>query len=251
MMEDCEDTWNETVTGGVALSTTTGMDINGGSAVRATTTTVGATTILMSEVVSLNLTAYHAVSFWIRSSVNTSAGDLRFQIDDTGSLASPLEDLLIPALTANVWKHCVLRLSDPSLLGSVISIGLYQQTDLADGTFDVDSVYALAETAGIGTWSIDYTVDAADTTDFQSDGVSEFIAGVSQWSGSFSGQKEGAPLSIGSIQYLALSEKYTTDTTLWSGQAVITGLAASTDKGSPVTYDYSFQGTGPLEQPTA
>ncbi|MDH5664744.1 MAG: hypothetical protein OEY10_00400 [Nitrosopumilus sp.] len=107
-----------------------------------------------------------------------------------------------------------------------------------------------SEVNGIGTWSVDYTVNADDTTDFQSDGVSEFIAGVSQWSGSFSGMKDGAPLTIGSEIALVLKESDTANQ-LFSGQAIITGLAASTDKGSPVAYDYSFQGTGALTIPTA
>ena len=251
LVEDCEDTWGEHVEGGVTLSTITGKDINGGNAVRATAVTVGAGALLMSEAITKNLTAYHGISFWVRSSVNTAAGDLRLLLDDNAECVSPLENLLIPALTANTWRLCNLRLATPSLLGAVISVGLYQQVNLADGTFDVDSVYALKEVAGIKNWSVDYAFDPLDVTDYQSDGVREVIAGRSQWSGSFDGDKDGAPLSVGVIVYVALNEDKSSNAGTWVGQALLTGISAAAPSDGVVTYSYKFEGTGPLEIPTA
>lgn len=106
LVEDCEDTWDEQVVSGVALSTTTGKV--GTNAARATTTSVGATTILMSETISKDLSEYDSIILWIRSSVNTAAGDLRILLDDTANCASPLEDLQVPALVANTWTRVLL-----------------------------------------------------------------------------------------------------------------------------------------------
>jgi len=248
LVEDCEDTWNESdPVAGVAISTVAGVS---GNAARATTTTVGAATLLMSEVISKDLSTYDALGFWIRSSVNTVDGDLEVQLDDTVACASPVETLSVPALTANEWRFCVVRFATPASLTTLISVGLYQSADLADGTFDIDAVYALAETDGMKNWSIDYTADTVEVTDFQSDGVAEYIPTITRWSGSFDGDKDGAPLSIGSEIYLGLGESKT-ETQVWGGAAILTGVSASTAFDGAVTYSYTLQGTGRLSVPTA
>jgi len=48
--------------------------------------------------------------FWIKSSVNTNAGDLQFEVDDTADLASPLDTVNIPALTADTWTEVTISL---------------------------------------------------------------------------------------------------------------------------------------------
>lgn len=246
VIDDGEDTWAETVVGGVALSTVTGKV---GNAARATTTGIGATTLLMSEAITKDLTAYDAVVGYFRASVSTSTGDLHLQLDDTASCASPIEDLSIPALSANTWRLCCMRLATPASLGSIISVGLYQNTDLADGTFDVDDVYAVAEVDGIKSWTVNYKQSVGNSTDFQSDGVTEYTPTITDWSGSFSGDKDGAPLAMGSAVYAAFGESKTS-TQNWVGQIIITGVTPKTAYDGLVTYDYTFVGTGHLEVPT-
>ena len=250
IIEDCEDTWDEAdPVAGVTISTTTGKV---GNAARATTVGVGATTLLMSEVISKDLTGADAVTFWIRSSVSTSAADLRLYLDDTAVSVSPLEDLQIPALTANTWKLCSLRLSDPSLLGSLISVGLYQQVDLADGTFDIDEVYAVEEVEGINTWSISFDQSTVAVTDFQDEGVTAKISTISEWSGSFSGFKDAAPLTIGgSSIYVSFAEDKASDLKTFNGKVILTNLSDETAFDGAVSYSYTFEGTGLLEFPTA
>ena len=101
LVEDCEDAWNEQVIGGCTSSTTTGKV--GTNAARVTTVGIGATTVLESEVIALDLTAYDAVMFWARSSLSPSAGNLELLLDDTADCASPLENLDLPGLTAATW----------------------------------------------------------------------------------------------------------------------------------------------------
>ena len=247
LIEDCEDVW-VAGTGASVISVVTGKV--GTYCVRDTTTTLGASALMMTEIIAKDLTTYDGVYFWFRSSVNTAAGDLALLLDDTALCATPLEVLNIPALTSATWKQCFARLADPSLLGSLISVGMRQVTDLADGTFDIYDIQALQEIDGIKSWSLDYSSDTLEATDFDDVGVKAYIVGGSGWSGSFEGFKDTTPLGIGSEVYLTLGES-TTAYQNWIGKVIITACHPSTTIDGIVTYSYDFQGTGALESPSA
>ena len=247
LVEDCEDVWVAGTAASV-ISVVTGKV--GTYCVRDTTTTLGASALMMTEVVSKNLTTYDGIYFWFRSSVNTSAGDLALLLDDNDLCPTPLEVLNTPAFTATTWKQCFARLSDPSLLGGINSIGMRQVTDLADGTFDIDDVQALKEIDGIKSWTLDYTSDTLDVKDFDDAGVKAYIVGGSGWSGSFEGYKDTTPLGIGAEVYLVLGES-TTAYQNWIGKAIITACHPFTSHDGIVTYSYDFQGTGELQSPDA
>src|SRR3990167_5067148 len=240
LIEDCEDVW-VAGTGASVISVVTGKV--GTYCVRDTTTTLGASALMMTEIIAKDLTTYDGVYFWFGSSVNTAAGDIAL-------CATPLEVLNIPALTAATWKQCFARLADPSLLASLISVGMRQVTDLADGTFDIDDVQALKEIDGIKSWTLDYTADTLDATDFDDAGVKAYIIGGSGWSGSFEGFKDTTPLGIGAEVYLTLGES-TTAYQNWIGKVIITACHPNTSHDGIVTYSYDFQGTGGLESPSA
>ncbi len=244
VVENCEDTWAEQVVSGVTLSTITGKV--GTNAARATTVGVGVTTILMSEAISVDLSTYDAIVLWIRSSVNTSAGDLRILLDNTANCASPLEDLQVPALTAATWTRVLLKFATPANLTAIISIGLKQQVDLADGTFDVDDVQALQLVDGMNSWALDYKCNTEDVTDFANAGVEAHIPTISGWSGGFEGFKDGVPLGFGSEVYLTLAESATSGQ-CWIGNAVITGINPNTPTKGVVTYKYTYIGTSDLQ----
>lgn len=105
--------------------------------------------------------------------------------------------------------------------------------------------------AGIRSWTLDYTVDTLDTTDF-ADGAATnaartFIAGLSQWSGTFEGLKDGAPYALtfdgSALQTIKLEEDGSLN---WSGECLITGIHPNVSVDGVVTYTYDFQGTGAL-----
>ncbi len=105
--------------------------------------------------------------------------------------------------------------------------------------------------AGMKSWTVDYVIDAMDSTDFADVGVKSYIAGLSGWSGSFEGYKDGAPgLTVGTSYVLHLNES-TTTTQRYTGTAIITGLHGSASLDGIVAIGYDFQGTGPLTPPTA
>jgi len=107
-----------------------------------------------------------------------------------------------------------------------------------------------ANVTGIKSWSIDYSADALETTDFADAGVRTYIAGCTGWSGSFEGEKDGVPQGIGSEITLTLYETSTANQ-LWTGNCLITRVSATSSADGKPTYTYDFQGTGALTVPTA
>lgn len=107
-----------------------------------------------------------------------------------------------------------------------------------------------AGVTGIKAWSLDYTVEMLETTDFADAGVRSYLAGPSGWSGSFEGLKDGVALVIGTAVSLTLKETQTA-TQKWTGSAFITAAHAAVAADGLVEYSYDFQGTGALVVPTA
>lgn len=107
-------------------------------------------------------------------------------------------------------------------------------------------VDAAADVTGVKSWTLDYTADTLETTDFADAGVKSYIIGGSGWSGSFEGYKDGAPLALaGASVAIALKESQTA-TQKWTGSAFITGIHSSASQDGIVSYSYDFQGTGAL-----
>ena len=113
-----------------------------------------------------------------------------------------------------------------------------------------DVTVAGASVGGIDGWEVTYTTNTEETTDFAAVGIETHIPTTSGWKGTFSGKKDGAPLTIGTEIALVLKESQT-GTQKWTGQAIVTELGASTGAKGIAMYKYNFQGTGALTIPTA
>jgi predicted secreted protein len=103
------------------------------------------------------------------------------------------------------------------------------------------------EVTGIKSWTLDYTVDMLDTTDFGDSGVRSYLSGCSSWSGTFEGYKDGTPedVTTGTACTLKLYETQETDE-YWTGSAYITAVHPATSFDGIASYSYNFQGTGAL-----
>ena len=116
-------------------------------------------------------------------------------------------------------------------------------------------VYIAADITGCRNWSIDYTVDILDTTDF-ADGAATnsartFLPGLSSWSGSFEIVKDGAPMALGTSSTAVTLKLEEDTTTFWQGSAYITGIHATNSVEGLVMYSMDFQGTGELTESAA
>ncbi len=103
--------------------------------------------------------------------------------------------------------------------------------------------------AGITQWSLDYTADPLETTDFSASGVGTYLTGVTRWSGTFSGYKDGVPKTLSGSVNLWLAETASAGN-IWKGTAFITGVHPTTNFDGIVAYNYDFTGDGELGAPS-
>ena len=96
--------------------------------------------IVTDSITSKDISEYDYIEFWIRSSVPTSAGNLKILLDNTANCASPLETLSVPALSADTWTFCRVALSNPESNTAIISVGLEYDSDLGACTIWLDDI---------------------------------------------------------------------------------------------------------------
>ena len=252
IIDDCEDAWTSGTNGTASLETTI-KKVGDGSSKCEVAALAAAGDYVMHEAIAAGATSYagftHALC-WARSTVTCAANDFVLVLDSGAGLpAAPESELNLPALTANTWKYCHLtnvtgkEIEDST---AAVTVGLEMNVDIGAVTIYLDDIRAAKNIAGINTWSLDYTSDALESTDFASAGIKDYIIGASGWSGSFAGYKDGAPLSMGTIWGVELAESATT-TQMWLGNIIITGVHPSVASDGVVSYSYDFQGTGNLE----
>tara|TARA_R100000306_G_C4368535_1_gene138823 strand:- start:16 stop:1281 length:1266 start_codon:yes stop_codon:yes gene_type:complete len=95
------------------------------------------------SITSKDISQYDYIEFWIRSTVATSAGNLKILLDDSASCASPVEELSVPALSADTWTFCRVALSNPESDTAIISVGLEYDSDLGACTVWLDDISAV------------------------------------------------------------------------------------------------------------
>tara|TARA_R110000824_G_scaffold168945_1_gene345966 strand:- start:682 stop:1962 length:1281 start_codon:yes stop_codon:yes gene_type:complete len=115
------------------------------------------------SITSVDLSKYDYLEFWIKSTVATSAGNLKIHLDNGAVTAdgNDKESLNVPALTADIWKHCRVSLSNPESDTAIISIGLEHDSDLGVCTVYLDDIRAVKSDTAVYTklprhlWRID------------------------------------------------------------------------------------------------
>lgn len=107
--------------------------------------------------------------------------------------------------------------------------------------------------AEIEEWGLDIGAESLETTNFSSNGWKEFIAGLKEWSGSFSGNWDMSDLNgQKALQDALLGGTpvalylYVNDTNYYSGTALIEGEAPKAAVGGKVEVEFNFKGTGSL-----
>lgn len=147
-VEDCEDVWNELEDGDVTQTvdpTDLPPGYTGTNSIKwVIAAAMSAGDIIATEVVSLDLTTYKTIRLWIKSSIVTVAGNLKLLLDDHAECASPTETLSIPALAADTWTEVNLTIVTPAGLGSIISIGMENDSGL-EGTVHINKIMATKE----------------------------------------------------------------------------------------------------------
>jgi hypothetical protein len=113
------------------------------------------------SITSKDLSGYDTIEMWVKSTVATSAGNLKLLLDDSASCASPLETLSIPALSADTWTFVRMSLANPETDTAIISVGLEYDADIGAVTVWIDDIKAVQNDTAIWTkldkraWHID------------------------------------------------------------------------------------------------
>jgi len=96
------------------------------------------------SITSKDISVYDTIEMWVKSTVATSAGNLKLLLDDSASCASPIETLSIPALSADTWTFVRMSLANPETDTAIISVGLEYDSDLGACTVWIDDIVAVA-----------------------------------------------------------------------------------------------------------
>ena len=100
-------------------------------------------------------------------------------------------------------------------------------------------------------WSVNENGDAEESTDFQSDGEREYVAGLTDWDGSFSGRWEAAQANSVEVGTTIDVQLEIDGSNHYAGQAIVTGRSVDTTVDGLVEASYDIQGTGSLTLTTA
>ena len=95
------------------------------------------------SITSKDISKYDYIEMWVKSTVATSAGNLKLLLDNTASCASPLETLSIPALSADTWTFVRMPMANPETDTAIISVGLEYDSDLGACTVWIDDISAV------------------------------------------------------------------------------------------------------------
>ena len=138
---NCNSVFDESVDSDFTVTADT-EDKKQGTASNKMVVAVGASAgdLVTDSIASKDISKYDYIEFWIKSTVATSAGNIKIHLDNTANCASPLESVNVPALTEDTWKFVRVALSNPELNTAIISVGLEYDADIGACTIWLDDV---------------------------------------------------------------------------------------------------------------
>ena len=160
----CGTTFDETTDSDITQTVSTEDYKRDGSSLKLTIAAgASAGDKITDSISSVDLSKYDFIEFWIKSTVATSAGNLKIHLDNGTVTAdgNDLESLNVPALTADTWKYCRVALSNPESDTAIVSIGLEYDSDLGACTVFLDDIKAVKNDTAVwekldrNTWRID------------------------------------------------------------------------------------------------
>ncbi len=260
VIEDCEDAWNESVDVDVTVVLDSSIYRVGSASnqfQQAAPLAIG--DIMATEVIAPGtLAAYTTLFCWARSDVAIAAvDDYRLLLDNHANCVSPEVELSLPTLGVNTWKVCWCPVVAGSFAAATLPISIGIELNANDPGLAVlwlDHIMVGAQVIAIREWSMDAVANVQDTSGYSDGQTKVFTVTTTEWSGSFSGFKDGPPLAIGAHVYIELMEAEVAlpgpSTAAWRGEVIITNVRPASSVDGVVQYAYDFQGVYTLEWPT-
>ena len=150
-IHECGVTFDERTDGDFTQSLDTQDKRQGSQSLKLTIASgASAGDFITDSITSKDISKYDYIEMWVKSTVATSAGNLKLLLDDSASCASPIETLSLPALTADTWTYCRMALSSPELDTAIISIGFEYDSDLGACVVWIDDIKAVIDASA--TW---------------------------------------------------------------------------------------------------
>ena len=140
-LHSCNAVFDETIDSDFTVSVDT-KDKRKGTGANKFVIAAGASAgdIATDSIDSKDISKYDYLECWVKSTVATSAGNLKILLDDTASCATPIETLSVPALSADTWTFVRVALANPETDTAIISVGLEYDSDLGACTVWLDDI---------------------------------------------------------------------------------------------------------------
>ena len=108
-------------------------------------------TLCYKDISEVDISDCDKVDFWMYSSIAITAGQLQFMLGATAAIASPLETIDIPAMSAGTFYRHSISLANPHSDTAIISIGVRQASgvDVGAFTFYLDEVETVKDNSRI------------------------------------------------------------------------------------------------------
>ena len=180
-LDNGDDVWDDPGAN-LTLSSETTDKKQGAASSEIDVATAFTTGLIGSEDISptVDLSNYQSISFWVKSDVTTTAGQLQLVIDDSTGCGSASESINIPVLTANLWKDVSVGISSGTTRTAIACVGLNVATDLSTASstkINIDDVEARGQFTSVVvliTNSIEgEPIDLTEPSDSDDDGISD------------------------------------------------------------------------------
>ena len=96
------------------------------------------------DISSIDISQTNRVEFDMYSSIALTAGQIQIHLSETAAIASAEETIDIPAMDAATWYRHSIALENPPDDTAIISVGIYQVSDVGACTFYVDNIVTVA-----------------------------------------------------------------------------------------------------------
>ncbi|MED1948994.1 hypothetical protein [Brevibacillus centrosporus] len=168
VIDDGEDAWTAANANVTVSADTTDKKAGTASAKMVVVDAAAIGLLAYEDISSTSIANTKRLQFWIKSNVNTNAGDLSFILDDNTGAASPHATFNIPSLAKDTWKFVYFNVTSAAV--NILSVGIKQNIDLGAFTLWIDDVQ-LADVGGTFTLASDNAKMSTYKDRFLSDSV--------------------------------------------------------------------------------
>ena len=156
-IHDCNSVWATNVNSTMPASVDTQDKKQGTGSLKLVTTSADAGDIAGTTFASKNISKYDYLECWVKSTVATSAENLKIHLHSAAiteviANSGSLEALSIPALAADTWTYVRIPLANPETDTEIIAIALEHDYNLDDCQIRLDDIKVVQNDSAV--WEI-------------------------------------------------------------------------------------------------